>query len=168
MPEVDHIIDSATITYSGLFSMRELYKLINTWCHEHQYDTHDIQNLEQIREDKRYLELVLLPYRKVSDYIKFDIKIKIVAADLIETVVEKNGMKTKLDKGNVTIVFNAFYITDYENKWSEQAVHYFIRLAYNKFINKAHMDKYKGQLVDDVNNLRDNLKAYLNIHRYQR
>lgn len=168
MAEVDHIIDSATVSYSGLFSMRELYKLITNWCMEHQYDPYDAQNLEQVREDKRFIQLIMIPARKMSDYIKFQIKITVVAADLIETVVEKDGLKSKFDQGNVTIIFNAFYITDYENKWNERALHYFVRLAYNKFINKAHMDKYRGQLVDDVNNLRDNIKSYLNVHRYQR
>ena len=67
MVERDIVVDRMKIEYEGLFSARELYKLIDNWFFEKGYDKREKKSSESIKPAGKYIEMELEPWKKVTD-----------------------------------------------------------------------------------------------------
>ncbi len=166
MAERELIVDHIRLTYEGLFEATELYKLIDGWFREKGYDKREIKNVEKVRPEGKYVELELMPWKKVTDYLMFEIKLRIIMTDLKEVEIEKEGRKMRLNQGSVKIVFDGYFTTDYENRWENKPAYYFMRTLFDKFFLRSYTDKYKGTLVSETNQLHSTVRAFLNLYRY--
>ena len=106
MPETRNVIDKLRLTYEGLFSVPELYKLLENWFHEKGYDKRETKNMEKVTSEGKYIELVLQPWKKITDYAKIVMTVRIIMTDVKEVIVEKAGVKVKLNQGKVQFVFD--------------------------------------------------------------
>ncbi len=166
MAERELIVDHARLNYEGLFDASELYALIDAWFRDKRYDKKELKNAEKVRPEGKYVELELMPWKKISDYHKHEIKIRMIMNDLKEVEVEKDGRKVKLNQGLVQFVFDGYLTTDYENRWENKPYYFFMRTLFDKFFFKSYTSKYKQLLLDDVNDLMTQIKAFLNLYRY--
>lgn len=166
MVETQIIVDGLSLGYEGLFSVHELYMLIDKFFRDHMYDKRETQNMEKVEPHGKYIELELQPYRKMTDYIRFVIRIRIKMFNIKDVEIEKDGHKVKLKKGKVNIVFDGFLETDYEGRWEGKPSYVFIRTVFDKFIYKMYTNKFEAQLNEDVYTLYNQIKAFLNLYRY--
>ena len=166
MVETKIVVDGLTLSYEGLFSATEFYMMIDRFFRDHMYDKRETQNLEKVEPQGKYIELELQPYRKMSDYIRFVIRMRLRMFNVTEVEIEKDGHKVKLNKGRVNMVFDGFLETDYEGRWEGKPSYVFIRTVFDKFIYKMYTQKFEAQLTEDVNTLYNQLKAFLNLYRY--
>ncbi|MBU1199325.1 MAG: hypothetical protein KKF46_04780 [Nanoarchaeota archaeon] len=168
MAEKKIIIVDKTMSFEGLFDLKDLFKTIMKWFGEHNYDMWENKNYEEVYEDGKKITCELLPYKKVTDYHKLEIRVFIVCENLKEVEIELKGVKKKLLKGDVNITFDANLMTDYENRWEGRATYFFFRTLIDKFIYKQQTDQYEREVVKDCNELEEEIKAYLNMFRYQK
>jgi len=166
MSEKYAVVDKLRLTYEGLFNVAELYKLIDNWLRGKSYDKHEIKNVEKVRPEGKEIEFELLPWRKLTDYAISHIRVRVVMTGVKEVEVERDGTKVKLNQGKVQIVFDGFLQTDYENKWESKPIFYFLRGVVDKYIYKSYLDGYKKIVMQDVNHLHTQIKAFLNLYRY--
>jgi len=166
MAEKNIALTGLTVSYEGLFNVFELYKIVDDWQKKHNYDKTEKQSIEYIRPEGKYIELEMEPYRKESDYVKFVIKIKMVMENLKETVVEIDDEKKKMHEGKVTVVFDAWLETDYEEAWHTKPGIYFLRILIDKYIYKIYTEKFLGDLRAEVNDLMTQIKSFLNLYKY--
>ena len=117
MSETKLVVDHLKLSYEGLFSVTELYQLIDSWLREKGFDKRETRNQEHVTSEGKYIELVLQPWKKVTDYAKHEIKIQIHITRLKDVEVKKNGHKMKLNNGRVLITLDGYLVTDYENRW---------------------------------------------------
>jgi len=166
MVDVETIIEKRKIVYEGLFSMPELYKLLDAYFEELGYDKSERRMTESIREGGKFIEYKIEPYRKQTDYLQYRIFIKIVGEDIKEVEVEKDNRKIRLNKGKVILIFDAYLDSDYEGMWEGKPVYFFLRVLYNKFIMASHMTKHADEVKKHCLDLMDNIKSFLNLYRY--
>ena len=166
MAERRIIVDHLKLSYEGLFNATELYALIDDFFREKGYDKREVKNEEQVTPNGKYVDLVLQPWKKITDYIRHIIRVDIKMFHLTEVEVEKDGHKVKLHKGRVNITFDGFLDSDYEHRWDQKPFYFFIRTIFDKFIYKSYMEEYAGILVDNINQLNKTIKAFLNLYRY--
>lgn len=166
MAEREIVIDGLTLTYEGLFSVKDIYSLIDTWLAEKGYDKREKKNYEIVKPDGKYIEIELEPWKKVTTYAKNLLNIKLYFMDVKTVEVEKDNIKMKLNQGKVHIKFNAFLETDYENDWEEKAIFYFLRSVFEKYIFKPFMSGFENGIRQDVMHLHDRIKSFLNLYRY--
>lgn len=166
MVETKIVVDGLSLSYEGLFSATELYMMIDCFFRDHMYDKRETQNMEKVGPHGKYIELELQPYRKMSDYVRFVVRIRLKMFNVTEVEIEKDGHKVKLNKGKIDIVFDGFLETDYEGRWESKPSYVFIRTVFDKFIYKIYTEKFEGQLTEDVNTIYNQLKAFLNLYRY--
>ena len=166
MTERELIVDHMRIQYEGLFDATELYRLIDRFFRDKGYDKRDLKNVEKVRPQGKFIEIELLPWKKTTDYFKNEIKIRMIMEDLKDVEVEKDGRKIKLNQGKLSIVFDGYFSTDYEHRWEGKPTYFFLRTFFDKFFFKSYTDKYKGVLVQDVNTLHTQVKAFLNLYRF--
>ena len=68
MAEIRTLIDGKSLSYEGVFNIKELYKIIDTWFRDRGYDKQEIKNWEDVSESEKQIVLEIIPYKKVSDY----------------------------------------------------------------------------------------------------
>ena len=166
MAERQIIVDHLRLVYEGLFDITQLYTLINEWMREKGYDKKERKNVESITPNGKYLELELEPWKKITDYAKFVLKLRIIMKDIKDVEVERDGSKVKLNQGHITIVFDGYFETDYENRWEQKPTFFFIRTLFDKFVFKPYTERFKGRLIGEVNELHSLVKGFLNLYRY--
>jgi hypothetical protein len=161
------VVDHLGISYKGLFSVKELYRMIDFWFMEKGYTKHELRVDEDVSENGKKIYMCKDPYRKISDYIKYVIRTEIECDNVIEVDVEKDGRTVRMNQGECAIFITGYLTTDYEKKWEKNALFYFIRGLFDKYVWKHHNYRGESGLIDECNHLATQVKAFLNLYRYQ-
>ena len=166
MAEVKTLIDGKSLSYEGMFNIRELYRIIDTWFKERGYDKQEVKNWEDVTESEKQIVLEIIPYKKVSDYARIDIRIFMIFSKLSEVEIERSGMKSKINKGRAEFYFDAYVVTDYENKWQTRPVFFFIKNVIEKFVYRAYTSNYDSEAIRDCTDIENEIRSFLNMHRF--
>ncbi len=166
MAEMNLIVENVSVSYSGLFDIGEFYKVIDDWFKLKGYDKVIIKHKEYSTETGKNIEILMAPYKKVTDYIKNLVKIWIGINNLRTVEVKKDGKKVKVNKGDIIIIFDGYLETDYEHRWEQKPLFFFMRVLIDKFVNKSELDKYGKELVKDINEFHNEIRSFLGLHKY--
>lgn len=166
MSEQKIVVDHMKLNYKGLFDVRELYKVLDNFFKEKGYDKRELRNIEHVKPEGKYIELELLPFKKVSDYAKFVIRVEAIMNNIKEVDIEKDSHQMKLNQGEVTVIFDGIMETDYEHRWDTRPEYVFIRTIFDKFVYRIYTRQWESQLVRDVEHLHSIVKSFLNLYRY--
>ena len=166
MVEKYTVVDKLRLTYEGIFNISELYKLIDNLQRARWYDKNDLRNIEKVRPEGKYVEIEMYPWRKISDYARSRIRMRFIMTDIKDVEVERDGVKAKMQQGRIHAVFDGYLETDYENRWEQKPIFYFLRGVVDKFIYAHYTEGYKSIVKDDVNHFYSQIKAFLNLYRY--
>jgi len=156
------------VRQKGIFDMNELYKVMFRWFSQHNYDFQEKEYIDKVQPDGgRVLEIGWWSYRKISDYVKFRIKVKFLIVGLKDVEIEVDGMKRKTNSGDAEMRFVAWIETDYEGKWEANPVTKFFREFYNKYIMRSKIEDYETELHEELYELMGEVKAFLNLYKFQ-
>jgi len=148
MPKKIPLGNVATLKINGIFDFETVYRAMHGWFVEQKY----------YFEEKLYKHKVPSPagaeehirwegWRKITDYVKFNIQIYIIMWDMKEIEVIKNGEKKKLTKARMKIEFNGDVETDYQDAFGKTPFLVKLREFYNEFVMKKRIDTiYTDQL----------------------
>ena len=167
MSERRLVVDHLRIKYEGLFDFFELYRLIDSWFREKAYDKRELRNQEHVKPDGKYIELVLMPWKKINDYARHVIRMEIRAFHLKEVVVKIDNRKVKLNQAKLDIIIDGYLDTDYEDRFESKPFYFFIRTLFDKFIYGPYSAQFEGLLVENVTQLHTLIKSFLNLNRYE-
>jgi len=165
MAEREVIVDKVRLSYEGLFSVTELYKLIDSFFRDRGYDKRERRNIENVRADGKYIELELEPWKKITDYAANIIKLRLIISNVTDVEVKKDNVTVKLNKGKIQMVFDAYLETDYEGRWEGKPLFYFLRTVFNKFVFHSYTEGYAANVLSDFNELYSKIKGYLNPYK---
>jgi len=160
------IVDRLKLGYKGLFKAEEVYKMVDKYFRERAYTKHELKNYEQVSPEGKTVTVIKEPYRKITDYAKYVVRVTIKMNDVKEVVVEKDGVKVKMNTGNIDLIFDGFLELDYEKRWENKPMFYFLRALFDQFVFKVHTEKYEAGLSEETHMLRNQLRAFLNLYRY--
>ncbi|HLD43549.1 MAG TPA: hypothetical protein VJB08_06225 [Candidatus Nanoarchaeia archaeon] len=166
MVERETVIDKLRLTYEGLFVATDLYQMIDNWFRQKAYDKRENKNIEKVTPDGKYIEIELEPWKKITDYARIVIKIRLIMNDVKEIEMEKDGLKVRMNQGKVHVVMDSYLETDYENRWEGSPVFYFIRVIFDKFIFKPLTGGWKSEVVHDTNHLYGQIRSFLNLYKF--
>src|SRR3989344_3179423 len=167
MSERRLVVDHLRIKYEGLFNATELYKLIDKWLNEKAFDKRELRNQEHVKPDGKYVELVLMPWKKISDYARHVIRLEIRVFNLKDVVIERDGQRVKMNQGRMDILMDAYLDTDYEDRWEQKPFYFFMRTLFDKFIYRTYSTQFEELLVENVTQLHTVMKSFLNLYRYE-
>ncbi|MBD3354919.1 hypothetical protein GF361_02960 [Candidatus Woesearchaeota archaeon] len=166
MSEKKIVIDGLELHYEGLFDLDELLSAIDKYSKERGYSKSEKRRHETIKPESKQFSMELRPAKVKTEYYSLMLKIRINITNLKEVEVKKDKVKTKLNKGDITMLFDAWAVTDYRNRWENKPLYYFLMTVVDKFIYKFHSDKFHGELIEDTQYIYQNIKAHLNLHRF--
>ena len=162
------VVDQLKLNYEGLFNFNELYKLVDAFFFEKGYDRMEFRNDEVVTPDGKQLLIELRPWKKTTTYSKNIVKIRFYVFDLKDVEIEKEGVKIKLSQGKVMFIFDGYLESDYDNKWEAKPMFFLIRTIFDKYIFRAHFNKFEKWLVNDVYDIHGRVQKFLNLYRYEK
>jgi len=168
MAEKKLVIDQLKLTYEGIFDLNGVYRTIDAWFYEKGYDKYEKKNYEQVLPTGRDIEIELLPWKKTTDYFKNIIRVRMRFVNVKDVEVEKHGVKLKLQQGRIMMIFDAYLESDYEHRWDQKPMFFFIRTIFDKYIFRNYFKQAEKWLVNDLYQLHGRIQQFLNIYRYEK
>jgi hypothetical protein len=161
-------IQTLRTSYSGLFKVLDLYKLIDDWIIERGYEKDEKMHSENVSESGKDIHMKIDAIKKISEYAKFVIELELNLNNVTETIVKREEKSETLNQGNVSIEIVGYYITDYENRWQQKPIYVFFRTLVEKFIFATPMSEEKLALIDESKHLQSQIEGYLNLYQYRK
>jgi len=164
MPEKETIF-SSKIKSTGIFSFKDFYKFCYDWLKEE-------TGLDPIIEDKytekidgavKKIEVEWTGGAKLTDYFKFEAKVKMKADSLKEVEINQGGAKVKTNQGSVETEIKGILVRDYEGKFETSAFKKFLRGIYEKWVIPSAIEEYKGKISESCDKFLNQAKAYLDL-----
>jgi len=166
MAEREVVIDKMRLSYEGLLKITDLYKLVDGWLRQKGYDKREKRMAESITKTGKFIEWEMEPWKKITDYAKIVIKLRIIITDVKEVEVEIDKTKVKMNQGKADFVFDGYIETDYENRWESKPLFYFLRTLFDKYVFRSYTTGFHSNAIADVNDLHSRIKSFLNLYRY--
>ena len=160
------IVDHVKLEYKGPLVLNDMFRMIETFVWEEGYDKQHEKDFELNNPAGKSFEWQVSPWKKISDYSQYILKIRILGYDFVKSDIMVNGKKSKVDTGRVIVVIDAFLQNDYDNYWDEHPVLYFLRTIYDHFIFKVYTENLEHRLVHDMNMLADDISKFFNMYRH--
>jgi len=151
------------VEYTGLFDFPALYSFSHSWFKEAEYGVNEEKYIEKIKENKKNIDIEWKATKDVSDYFKFEHKIRFEISRLVEVEVEIDGKKKKINQGKLRLEISGTLIRDKDSKWDSSPFSRFMRDVYNKFIIPSRVNEVKKEISNDVRNFKEEIKAFLEL-----
>jgi hypothetical protein len=157
MAEVDYVVHEINLNYSGVLNLKELYDLIRSWFNEKGFFV--IEKESEGSEDELESSFITKfeASKKVEEYTKYVIGIKINSASLKETSEQYTY------KGSYSISFESYLEKDYEDRYENKPILKLFKGFYEKLVEKSRFNKYENDLKDLTNAIYNEVKAFLNL-----
>lgn len=149
-----------------VFDLTELYKTIFRWFDVSGYSFHEKEYNDIDEPNGKHLEIYWYTEKPIDAYVKYVIEINYLVLGLQKIELEKGGIKINTNKGSIELRISAYLLKDYNNKWSASPIQAQMRRIYDRFIIRKRLDKLGNDLVKDVNSVIDEIKGFLDIHRF--
>lgn len=160
MSEKDTIF-KGKIKHVGIFSFKDFYGFVYDWLKEENYDVFEKAYNETVSGDSKKIEINWSAEKEISDYFKFNIKLRWLILGMKNIDVQKENKKVKMDTGSLEINFTAVLVRDYEDRWENQPFWKFFRGIYERYIIKSRVDDYQVKLMEELEELISQCKAFL-------
>ena len=100
------LVDKQKLNYEGIFSVRDLYSLIDNFLEAKGYQKREIKSKQGVEKKGRDILIVYEPWKQLSDYAKSVFKVKMQIENLKDIDVEKEGINQNMNQGKVTFTFD--------------------------------------------------------------
>ncbi len=163
MAEKDQIF-SSKIKYDGKHSFKDFYRFCYDWLTEEtELIVAERKYTEKLKGDSKDIDVEWVGERKVTDYFKFQIKIKFRILGLREIEITQKGVKIRTNEGSVEVTVTGTLVRDYEGKFETTAHKKFLRSIYEKWVIPSRIEQFEDKLISDCDEFLSQAKAYLDL-----
>lgn len=163
MADKDQLVKEK-VEHTGVFDFKNFYTYAHSWLRDKEdYGVVEEKYSEKVSGDAREITIEWKATKKMSDYFKVEIGVKIEVKDLKDVEVEIDGKKSKMNKGKVSVEIKGTLVKDPDSKWDTTPTNRFFRDIYNRYIIPGRIDAMQGKVVGDVISFKEELKAFLEL-----
>ena len=167
MSQRDIVAQGLKIKQKSVFNLDQLYKTMFRWFELYGFDMQEREYRDSVEGNAKHLEIKWKAVKRIDDYIQFVIITNFLVLGFETIEIEEDGVKMKTNKGEVEMNFYAYLEKDYEDKLKDSGYAKVIREIYDKYIIKNRIESLEGELYEELYKLLDEIKAFLNLHRFQ-
>lgn len=158
-------IYSSSVKYVGIFSFRDFYKFCYEWLTE---DTSmdfimESKYEEKIKGDEKEVVVEWEGEKKITDYFRFDIKVKFEIKALKNVEVMQDGVKVKTNSGSAKIGVKGTLVRDYQGKFASSAFRKFMGSIYEKWVIPSRIKQFEDYVAEKCDEFLGQAKAYLDL-----
>lgn len=167
--EKDLIINGRELKHQGIFKADEVFRVINKALQERGYHKREKKSEELVTEIGRATTIELRPYKEKSNYVTLMIKIKVIFDNVTESVEKWGDFKGRFSKGDVQLIFDAWTLSDYEDRWGMRPFTFFFKGLINKYFYIFPMEAgFKNELKADTGYIHRRIKELLDSYRAEK
>jgi len=157
-------IFSSQIKYLGIFSLKDYYQFCYDWLTE-QIGLTLVEDKysEKLNKDAKDIDIEWTAFRKVTDYFKFEFKIKYKIIALKNVEVVQNNAKVKTNHGEVKLILKGNLIRDYDGKFEKDSFRKFLRSIYEKWVIASRVEQFEENLAGECDEFLNQAKAFLDL-----
>lgn len=168
MTEKELIVNHRTINYKGIFRVEELLRTIDQTLKKLGYQNQEKKTEEKVFPSGRRIHLELRPFKNKTNYVTLMIKIVLRLDNIIEVAKEIDGVKKTFQQGDITLVLDAWSVTDYAGRWGIKPWFFFLKAVVNKYLYHFPLEEnINNEIKSDAAYLTDQLNALLTLYRYK-
>jgi len=164
MAEFTIFVDNLRFSYEGPFQANELLRTIGNYLYDKGYDKKPVKEFEHRMPHGTYIEWQLSNWKKVSDYLRNEINLRVIISEMKKVDAVINGEKCIVENGKVLIIINGYIETDYASRWDERPFFQLIRVLYDKYFYKEYQKRYEYLFADHINQLYALLQRFFNVY----
>jgi hypothetical protein len=165
MAEREPLVEKDKVVYEGPFELRQLYKLIDEWARTKGYLKVERKHTEVASAKGKTITYLFEFNKKLSDYAKSIVRLGFQVTNLKKETLEHEEDVHEYDVAKVDLTFDAILETDYEGRWEGRPAQFFIRTLFDRYVYRGLLSGYERTIRGDEENLKENLKAFLNLYR---
>ncbi len=155
---------SSTIKYVGVFSFADFYKFCYEWIKEEiGMDISETKYEEKLKGDEKEIVVVWEGGKELTDYFRFDAKVKFEIKALKNIEITQSGKKIKTNEGYVKLNIKGILARDYKGKFEMSAFNKFLRSIYEKWVIPARIEEYEGKIAGKCDEFLSQAKSYLDL-----
>ena len=163
MTERDEIF-SSKVKYVGLFPYSDFYKFCYDWLvDDFGLLVAEKQYVEKIKGDAKDIDIEWVGTKEVTDYFKYEVKVKFRILGMTNVEVTQDGAKIKMNKANVEVKMSGALLKDYKGRFETSAFNKFLREIYQKWIITSRINQFEEKLIGDCDEFLSQVKAYLDL-----
>jgi len=148
--------------FTGFFDFKAFYNFVYSWLSEYKYQIIEEKTYsEKIKPEGKEIEIHWEARKKISDYFRFFLKLDWLVLGMTTVEVEREGVKTKMNRGTIEIVITGYLEKDYEHRWETNAFSKFLRGLYDRYIIRGRIESYEDEIMTEVDELNAQCKSYL-------
>lgn len=159
MAEIDYVVHEINLSYSGVLNLKELYELIRSWLGDKGFFVMEKENEGSEGDEGSNFSTKFEAFKKVEEYTKYFIEIKIKSKYLKETSEKYHY------QGNYEVSFESYLEKDYENRYENKPILKVFRGIYEKIFEKSRFNAYESELTDLTKSIYNEVKAFLNLSK---
>ena len=165
MSETDYVVREGELEVSqeSLFNFNDFYKTMKDWFKENLYTLVEKKYAEVIKGKTKTFKIKWEGGKYLDDFTKMVIVMKIKVANAQQVEYKKE----KLTKGTISILFESYLETDYENKIEGKPSQKFWRGIQEKFFAPNKRVQFEKDVKEDTYALYNRIKSFLNIQKYE-
>jgi len=159
-------IFTSKIKSTGLFAFKDFYKFCYDWLlDETGLDfVAEGKYKEKLSGNEKDLEIEWMGENKITDYFKFEIKVKFNIKHLTDVEVQQpNGAKIKTNKGEIEMEVKGNLVRDYDGKFERNSTQKFLRGIYEKYVIPSRVKQFEDKLAEKCAEFLEQAKAYLDL-----
>lgn len=163
MAEKDVIIKEK-LKYTGYGDFKDIYNYAHDWLKGELYSVTEDNYGEKIKGNSKELDIAWKASKKLTDYFKVEMDVKWKVLGMEDVEVEIDGKKKKMNKfAEIKIELKGSLVRDHSNQWNKSATTKFFKEIYNKYVIPSRTTQMEDKIEDDVKNLKDEIKAFLEL-----
>ncbi|RMF55571.1 hypothetical protein D6745_01705 [Candidatus Woesearchaeota archaeon] len=164
-------IPRSRLKYAGIFSWQGLYKTMNEWFQEREFEFHEKLYKDKIKPVLPEIEIKWYAERKVTGFIMYVINVEFHIWDLEEVEIMKDGKKEQTNRARFLIDFSGSVVIDYAGQFEHsefrKKIETFIRNhIIKKEVETIHVDKLDYMILNLHKRTKEYLDFYSKSHAY--
>lgn len=163
--EVQPAFTGKKITYEGIFNYSDLIILIDSFFKKRGFTKQVIRHSEEVTKSGRQVSLRIRPHREKKK-AELEVQVWLEIKNMTKIKKEVDGLTLNLDKGKVSIVVDAYAITNVRGQWEAKPEYTFIKTIFEKFLFSGKSKDYAEWVSADANDFIDEVRSFLNLNKY--
>ncbi len=169
MSESELIMDNKTLEYEGVFSVSELFSVVNETTDSLGYERQEKKSEQKVVPEGREFYIELRPYKFKTNYVSLMLKIKFRLTEVIDVEKTVKGITSEYQHGKVTFVLDAWSQTNYREHWNIKPWVYFMKTVINKYVYKLPLEEgFMNELGADAATVFDTIENHLKNFVYDK
>ena len=158
MSEIDYVLKNIKVTEKDTqIDFKKFYQFLNKLLVDNGYFVMEKEYINKLKDDIKNKSIRLNAVKRMDDYSRFFISIRLKLLDAVEV----EGEKELFYHGDVSLNFECYIEKDYNNKWEKNAILKFLRTIYDYVFLRSVFTEYEKQIKEETYDIFNKTKNYL-------